>query len=159
MLDVRAVLVPVDFSDGALAALQHAMGYVSPERGTVHLLHVIDPVSGGLGGVEPIAPRVLARFQDRLTPLAELVAAQGVKSKKHVAIGSVADEILSMADRCHVDLIVMGTHAQSGWGHVLLGGITERVVRRSTCPVLTVKERRSSRRVAAVVGAGAPAMR
>jgi nucleotide-binding universal stress UspA family protein len=159
MLDIRAVLVPVDFSDGSLAALQHAVGYVSPQRGTVHLLHVIDPVAGGLGGVEPIASRVLARFQDRLTPLAELVAARGVKTKKHVAIGSVADEILSIADHCHVDLIVMGTHGRSGWGHALLGGTTERVVRRSACPVLTVKERRSAARAETVSGVGVSAVR
>jgi nucleotide-binding universal stress UspA family protein len=158
MLDVRAVLVPVDFSDGSFAALEHAVGCVSPQRGTVHLLHVIDPVAGGIWSVEPIASRVLARFQDRLTPLAELVAARGMKTKKHVAIGSAADEILSVADRCHADLIVMGTHGRSGWGHSLLGGTTELVVRRSSCPVLTVKERRSAARAEVFSGVGVSAV-
>ncbi len=158
MLDVRAVLVPVDFSDGSLAALQHAVGCVSPQRGTVHLLHVIDPVTGGFAEGETIAARVLARFQDRLAPLAESVAARGVKTKRHVAVGSVAEEILAVADRCHADLIVMGTHGQSGWGHPLLGSTTERVVRRATCPVLTVKERRASARAEVVSSLGVSAV-
>ncbi|MFZ5877447.1 MAG: universal stress protein [Nitrospirota bacterium] len=158
MLEVRAVLVPVDFSDGSLAALQHAIGCVSPERGTVHLLHVIDPVAGGVGEGQATASRVLARFQDRLAPLAESVSVRGVKAKRHVAVGSVADEILAMAERCRADLIVMGTHGRSGWGHPLLGSTTERVVRRSTRPVLTVKERRSAARADVYSGVGVSAV-
>ncbi|MFZ5862245.1 MAG: universal stress protein [Nitrospirota bacterium] len=159
MMAIRAALVPIDFSDGSLAALQHAVGHVLAQQGTVHLLHVVDPVAGGLWAGDVVASSVLTRFQDRLNPLGELVTARGVKVKKHVVVGSIADEILATADRCRVDLIVMGTHGRSGWGHPLLGGVTERVVRRSVCPVLTVKERRSASRVQSRSAVGVSATR
>jgi nucleotide-binding universal stress UspA family protein len=143
MFDVRTVLVPVDFSACSLAALQHAVALASPRRGTIHLLHVVDPTAGGLGEMESIATGVLARFQERLTRLTHATHVRDVKTEVHVAVGSVEDEILDTVDRHHVDVIVMGTHGRSGWGHLLLGSITERVVRRASCPVLTVKERRS----------------
>lgn len=38
-----------------------------------------------------------------------------------------------------MDLIVMGAHGRTGLGHLLIGSVTERVVRKSSCPVLTVK--------------------
>jgi nucleotide-binding universal stress UspA family protein len=143
MFEVRTVLVPVDFSACSLAALQHAVALATPRRGTIHLLHVVDPTAGSLGEVEPIATGVLARFQERLTRLTSAPHVRGVKTEVHVAVGSVEGEILDTVDRHHVDVIVMGTHGRSGWGQLLLGSITERVVRRASCPVLTVKERRS----------------
>lgn len=147
MFDVRTVLVPVDFSACSLAALQHAVALASPRRGTIHLLHVVDPNAGGLGEMEPIATGVLARFQERLTRLTHALHVRDVKTEVHVAVGSVEDGILDMVDRYRVDVIVMGTHGRSGWGHLLLGGTTERVVRRAQCPVLTVKERRTQSRM------------
>ncbi len=147
MFDVRTILVPVDFSACSLAALEHAVALAAPRRATIHLLHVVDPVSSGLGEVGPIATGVLTRFQDRLTRLTTTATTRNVKTEVHVAVGSVEDEILDMVDRYGVDVIVIGTHGRSGWGHLLLGGTTERVVRRAQCPVLTVKERRAQSRV------------
>ncbi len=147
MFDVRSVLVPIDFSACSLAALQHAFALAAPRRSTVHLLHVVDPIASGLGEGAPIASGVLTRFEDRLNRLTDGVQARDAKTEVHVAVGSIEPEILHMVDRYAVDLIVMGTHGASGWGHLLLGGTTERVVRRAPCPVLTVKERRSARRM------------
>jgi nucleotide-binding universal stress UspA family protein len=147
MFEIRSVLVPIDFSACSLAAFEHAVAVASPRRGTVHLLYVVDPVASGLGEVSPIASGVLTRFEERLHRLADGVQARGANTEVHVAIGSIEHEILEMVDRHAVDLIVMGTHGASGWGHLLLGGTTERVVRRASCPVLTVKERRSVTRM------------
>lgn len=147
MFDVRTVLVPVDFSTCSLAALQHAVSLAAPRRGTVHLLHVVDPIASGLGEGAAVGTGVLTQFQERLNRLTTSVHAHGVKTEVHVAVGSVEDEVLGMVDRSGADLIVMGTHGRSGWGHVMLGGTTERVVRRAQCPVLTVKERRSEHRL------------
>jgi nucleotide-binding universal stress UspA family protein len=158
MFDVRTILVPVDFSACSLAALEHAVALAAPRRVTIHVLHVVDPIASGLGEVGPIATGVLTRFQDRLARLTTSAATRDVKTEVHVAVGSVEDEIFDMVDRYQVDVIVMGTHGRSGWGHLLLGGTTERVVRRAPCPVLTVKERRATSRVddvTAVVGESA----
>jgi nucleotide-binding universal stress UspA family protein len=48
-------------------------------------------------------------------------------------------EILKAAGEMQADLIVLGTHGRTGLAHVLLGSVAERVVRRSACPVLTVR--------------------
>jgi len=146
MFDVRTILVPVDFSACSLAGLDHAVALAAPRRATIHILHVVDPIVSGLGEVGPIATGVLTRFQDRLTRLAASAATRDVDTQVHVAVGSVEEEILDMVDRYRVDVIVMGTHGCSGWGHLLLGGTAERVVRRAQCPVLTVKERRTGSR-------------
>lgn len=147
MFDVRSVLVPIDFSACSLAAFQHALALAAPRRGTVHLLHVVDPIASGLGEGAPSASGMVTRFEDRLTRLANEVQARDATTEAHVAVGSVEHVILDMVDRYAVDVIVMGTHGASGWGHLLLGGTTERVVRHAPCPVLTVKERRSASRM------------
>lgn len=146
MFDVRTILVPVDFSACSLAALEHAVAMAAPRRATIHVLHVVDPLASGLGEVGPIATGVLTRFRDRLIRLTMSPVVREAKAEVHLAVGSVEDEILDMVDRERVDVIVMGTHGRSGWGHALLGGTTERVVRRAQCPVLTVKERRTQSR-------------
>src|SRR5581483_10954327 len=53
----------------------------------------------------------------------------------------IDDDILAEAERVHADLIVMGTHGRSGFQHLVLGSITEKVLRKAACPVLTVPRR------------------
>ena len=55
------------------------------------------------------------------------------------AIGTPVDRILDYIDKSHIDLAVMGTHGRGPVGHLLLGSVAERIVRRSPVPVLTVK--------------------
>lgn len=147
MFEVSTVVVPIDFSSCSLAALEHAAALAAPRQGTVHLLHVVNPAASGLGGVEPVTADVLERFRERLARLADSVRGRGVRTESHVVVGAVDDEVLGLSDRQGADLIVMGTYGRSGWGHLLLGGTTERVVRRAQCPVLTVKERHAADRL------------
>ena len=58
-----------------------------------------------------------------------------------VNVGQPAREILDCAATLPADLIVMGTHGHSGFEHLLLGSVTEKVLRKATCPVLTVPPR------------------
>ena len=52
--------------------------------------------------------------------------------------GNAATEILAKADAMRADLIVMGTHGRSGFERLVLGSVTEKVLRKAACPVLTV---------------------
>jgi universal stress protein A len=147
MFSLQTVLVPIDFSPSALAGLRHAVELVRPQGGSVLLLHVVNPAASGISEAEAIGGRVLARFEDRLEKLANRLRAEELTVEAHVLIGSVEDEILSMANRRGVNLIVIGTHGHSGWGHHLLGSTAERIVRRADCPVLIVKDQLAAQRL------------
>ena len=54
--------------------------------------------------------------------------------------GDARDAILQVADEIHADMIVMGTHGRRGISHLVLGSVAEEIVRRATCPVVTVRQ-------------------
>lgn len=64
---------------------------------------------------------------------------EGLAIHKEVREGTPFYEIVSFATETDVNLIVMGTHGHTGLAHVLLGSVTEKVVRKAPCPVLTVR--------------------
>ncbi len=62
-----------------------------------------------------------------------------VKIRQEVVIGIPHERIVERAERKDVDMIVMSTHGRTGLAHMLIGSVTEHVVRRSICPVLSVR--------------------
>jgi len=56
-----------------------------------------------------------------------------------VVLGGAADEIIRISGEEKVDLIVIATHGQTGWRHMVFGSVAEKVVRLAPCPVLTVR--------------------
>jgi nucleotide-binding universal stress UspA family protein len=62
-----------------------------------------------------------------------------VEAKGLVVVGYAAEEILSMAEKEQVDMIVMGTHGRKGIDHLLFGSVAEKVVKNAICPVLTIR--------------------
>jgi nucleotide-binding universal stress UspA family protein len=77
---------------------------------------------------------------------------QEVKSRRpsiHAVLreGPTVDEILNAARETSADVIVIGTHGRTGLPHVLLGSVAERVVRRASCPVLTVRSESSTQKI------------
>jgi len=62
-----------------------------------------------------------------------------VRAERRLAEGDAVEETLRVAQEANADLIVMGTHGWTGLGRLLMGSVAEQVVRRASCPVLTVK--------------------
>ncbi len=146
MIPLRTILVPVDFSDASALALRYARALAEAFGSAVHLLHVVqDPY------VQPWAAEalgvslagVLERWeQDALAQLERLLPPSERGSLAVTCatrVGHPFVEILGYAAETHADLIVMGTHGRGPVAHMLLGSVTERVVRRAPCPVLTVR--------------------
>lgn len=134
------VLVPTDGSDAASAAVPHAIDHAVRYDATLHVLHVVDEQ-----GVPPTPDggRVLAALEQQGRAAIERVAQQagtaGVDTiESAVASGPPHTAILDYVDEHGVDLVVMGTHGRRGLDRVLLGSVTERVVRLADVPVLTV---------------------
>jgi nucleotide-binding universal stress UspA family protein len=137
------ILVPVDFSDSTAPTLEYAATFASLFNAALHLLHVIEqqiqPVFyEAYTELVPSTNEELAR-----TARAELEKLEQKKglsgAKPHVATGFPTQEILDLAEREKIDLIVMGSQGLTGLAHLLLGSVAERVVRKAPCPVLVVK--------------------
>jgi universal stress protein A len=160
------VLVPTDFSEGANQALGYALEEATLHRAKVTLLHVlaphsdtdvyyvtgspepplqgsVDPTGGGRMSARPLSEPTVVRTDpsdEALTQLRDLIPAAGRRTwDVAVAVGHPADAVVRVAQERGVDLIVMGTHGRTGLQHVLLGSVTEKVVRLAPCPVLTVR--------------------
>ncbi|MBM4342570.1 MAG: universal stress protein [Deltaproteobacteria bacterium] len=143
-MQVRQILVPVDFSDSAQAALQWAAELAERYGAKLEMLHVY-PVPGyvlpdGFVMASPEAHRdVDARARARLQQWLEMAGRnRTITIGCATACGQPAAEILRRADDVHADLIVMGAHGLSGLALFLMGSNTDRVVRHAKVPVLVV---------------------
>jgi nucleotide-binding universal stress UspA family protein len=134
----RHILVPIDDSDHAWDALNHALAQYAGQQITV--LHVIDPLAGDYELDEPDATptkrseRVRDRATERVTEVDGSTDFEFV-----VAEGRPAHEILDYAEEADVDQIVIGNRGHSGLKKVLLGSVSETVVRRASVPVTIVR--------------------
>ena len=143
-MDIRKILVPVDFSDHSQRALDEAIGLAKAFGAQLHLLHCyqIHPTAIAPYGIvvpETFEHDVRMAALQRLSEWREKAATQGVDVQEHITAHFPAEEIAAMADRIGIDLIVMGTRGLTGIKHVLLGSVAERTIRLARCPVLTVK--------------------
>jgi nucleotide-binding universal stress UspA family protein len=148
MIEIRRILCPVDFSDYSRRALDHAIAIARWYGSTVTALRVFSPAPVASYGPGPVVfePIVLtAADRDQLLAdtraFIEAEAAPGVAIAAVVREGNTAAEIVDQATDMNADLLVMGTHGRSGFERLLLGSVTEKVLRKARCPVLTVPRR------------------
>lgn len=144
---VARVLVPIDFSPSARAALEYATFLAVRFGSELVALHVWQPA--GYAGPDTLAfvPPGHGRPWEEsrgevLREVERLLAEQDAKPPKaevRVEVGEPADTILRIAREGGVDLVVMGTHGRTGISRFLLGSVAEAVLRRSTCPVVTLR--------------------
>lgn len=145
MLEIRRILCPVDFSDASQHALDHAVMIAGWYRARITALHVRHPaflveppiLFTDMGGGGPAA--TLEDAETRLHHWLAPVRAAGVSCEVMAVDGNTpAARIVEVAGRLEADLIVLGTHGRSGFERLLLGSVTEKVVRTARCPVITV---------------------
>lgn len=162
-----SILYPTDGSDGAQAALPHVRDLASTYDASVHVLYAIDTTHVGVGmvghqdtesdpgmggghhrdsgpgmvGEQPIPDETRTALEKRGEAVVEHVADQleGIDTHTIVESGDPYQVIVDHATDTGVDLVVMGTHGRTGADRYLLGSITEKVVRMSDVPVVTVR--------------------
>ncbi len=144
MTVAEKILVPVDFSDHSARALEYAVDLAKEFGSSVHLLHCYQINVGGLSPYGIVIPESLDRdvreaASRQLDEWAERVRTAGIEVEVTVTPIFPSEAIANLAERIHVDLIVMGTRGLSGVKHVLLGSVAERTLRHAPCSVLTVK--------------------
>jgi len=146
MIALTNVLVPTDFSETSDSALRYGKALATAFGATLHVVHIIEEPYGQPWAVEAYGFS-LAALQDEWIKDAQARLAASVtedekktlKTATTTVLGHPVMEILRYAKDNAVDLIVMGTHGRGPLGHVVLGSVAERVVRKAPCPVLTVR--------------------
>ncbi|QDU92630.1 Universal stress protein [Lignipirellula cremea] len=133
------VLVPVDFSEESIQAVDSALEVVqSPEN--IWVIHVL----GSISSVEPgVVWQVIddgVRIQHTEEALQQRLADpryQGLH--RHVVVGDPGHCIAEFAAEENMDLIMLPSHGRTGFNRLLLGSVAERVVRLAHCPVLVIR--------------------
>ena len=151
MLSVKRILCPIDFSEGSGHALARAAAIAKDQAATVTALHVVPTESpllrtAPLEVTPPVLPALSPADRERVLQALEAFvtneAGAGTPIDAEVVEApTIHGEILAQARRLHADLIVMGTHGRSGFQRLLLGSVTEKVLRTALEPVLTVGAR------------------
>jgi nucleotide-binding universal stress UspA family protein len=144
---VGRILVPIDFSEAADAALQHGIEIAQTYGAEIDLLHVVEepfyPPAYGPDVATFPTQDVMERVETQLADTArEEIGYEHVMVSART--GSPSSEILDYVDENEVDLVVMATHGRTGLDRVLLGSVAERVLRQSPTPVFIVKPDRKS---------------
>jgi len=144
MIQVRRILVPLDFSRHAEPVLEWAAHLAEEHQSRLLLLHAYHlPVEfqqlEGAYLPQDFWASVKTEAEQNLSRYAEPLRAKGLGVDVIVREGYPATVIEEEAVDQQADLIVIGTRGLSGLKHLLLGSIAERVVQKAPCPVLTVK--------------------
>ena len=145
------ILVPTDFSDCAAAAEAMAVDLARRLGGEIVLLHVL--VETPLYGEGLLSgPRVQSVYdahrkwaEETLEKRSADLREKGIQTSWRATSGVPFEEIVNIAGEEHAEMIVIGTHGRSGLNRILLGSVTERVIRLAPCPVLTVRQPEPSR--------------
>jgi nucleotide-binding universal stress UspA family protein len=144
MFEVKRVLCPVDLTELSIRPLAYAGAIANWYRAQLTALHVVptfEPMEVRAGALfDPVQFVYPMSREQVLERLREAVHTAGAIDQVDVAAeaGEPAAVIVDQASAHRADLLVMATHGRSGFDRLLLGSVTEKVLRRAPCPVLTV---------------------
>lgn len=141
MKKIEKILAPTDLSELSCLGMSYALELARGWGSSVTVYHVADAAelanykARSLDGLIERQQQALSEFLNE--NFAELLASVVVASK--VEIGTPASNIVAEAEKSGYDLIVMSTHGRTGFAHMLIGSVTEQVLRNATCPVFSVR--------------------
>lgn len=146
MIEIAHVLCPVDFSELSRRTIDHAIAVARWYGSRLSVLYVYHVPMAGMALSPLSAPAAMEglilspgdreQLRQQLEAFTPAEEVKNVPVEYCVAEGDVAVEILAAAESA--GLLVMGTHGRSGFEHLVLGSVTEKVLRKARCPVLTI---------------------
>jgi nucleotide-binding universal stress UspA family protein len=145
VINLKKILVPTDFSDGARHALTYGSSFAREYKAELLLLHVVETVAAPYASdlfpvpMAEVFEEMSGYARTELEKLAALARERGVDVRTKVAQGKPSLEIMRIAREEETDMIVLGTHGKGVLDQALFGSTTERVVRKAPCPVLCVR--------------------
>jgi nucleotide-binding universal stress UspA family protein len=149
MLQFNNILCPIDFSESSTRALTYATALARWYRANLEVLHATPLLNNGeqaqptgaAGAAHSGPPSLRAAGEKLLGQIEREIAATGGSDVKTTALlleGGAHDVIVGRSRALPADMLVMGTHGRGGFSRLLLGSVTEKVLRHVRCPVLTV---------------------
>jgi nucleotide-binding universal stress UspA family protein len=138
-MDIDRILCPVDFSETSAHAVDFAIVVAGYYKARLTALHVVSPEEPSIGEI------ALEERRQETTAFLARAPSQQIAVDVLIDVGQPARHILDRAASLPADLIVMGTHGNSGFEHLVLGSVAEKVLRKAACPVLTVPPRAATR--------------
>ena len=144
-LEIKLILCPIDFSELSVRAYYHALSVAGHYQAKVAALHVVDlsrhPSLGFATSAGLYQESTRAYYEDAEEQLQKFVKCHTngeIQPELSVELGNAPDTILSFAQARNADVIIMGTHGRRGYDRLMLGSVTDRVMRTSPRPVLVV---------------------
>lgn len=140
MLPIRTILCPTDFSEHSIPAFDLACALARDYNANLIIAHVSPtPVPAVADGLVVDLPS--GWEEEAKARLIEVRPSDpAIRYTHEFAIGDFGSEIVALAADKRADLIVMGTHGRGGLSRLLLGSVTDYVVRHAPCPVLSVRQ-------------------
>jgi nucleotide-binding universal stress UspA family protein len=142
---IERILCPVDFSEASLNAYRHAQSIARRYGAKLFAQYAVElwqypssDFSISAEAYEEFRRALISKGEDALQQFAETCG--GLQPECIVQESTAADAILSFAKTHAISLIVSGTHGRRGFDHLMLGSVTERVLRHAACPVLAVRQ-------------------
>ena len=145
MLELGRILCPVDFSEFSVRAYRHALSVAEHHRAKLVAQHIVElwqypsvSFAASATAYEEFSQALREKAEQQLRELVKSYPHDETQPECVVQQGIAADAILAFAEEQKTDLIVMGTHGRRGFDHLMLGSVTERVLRRASRPVLAI---------------------
>lgn len=145
---IKNILVPTDFSDPSMRALDYAVALAKPFKAQLTLLYVVEPITyaspadlyaGVASQLGELITEQRRSSRKKLSEMQASLAKKGVAVQAVMREGLAHQEIVETAKKLKVDLILLATHGRTGLSHLLMGSVAERVVRTAPCPVLSLR--------------------
>lgn len=140
----KKILCPVDFSQFTQEVINYALDLAKKYGAELHLMHVVPNMTYFTPYESFLTPENLVAIEKNIQDeverdFAKLHKGNGVPTKTVIRTGVPFVEIIDYAKSESIDLIVMGTHGRSAIENILIGNVAEKVVRKSPCPVMTIR--------------------
>jgi nucleotide-binding universal stress UspA family protein len=146
-LKIKLILCPIDFSEFSVSAYQHALSVAEHYQAKLVAQHIVElwrhPAAdfvASAGLYEEYSQALRESGKKQLQEFVENHTHDEIQPELVVQIGVAADSILSFAQLQKADVIVMGTHGRRGFDRLMLGSVTDRVMRAAPCPVLAASK-------------------
>ena len=146
MLKIKLILCPVDFSEFSSTAYRYALSVAEHYHAKLVVQHIVElwryPSAGFAASVslyDEFCQSLCESGKEHLQEFVKNYARDGTQLELVVHQGMAPDSILSFAQANKADVIVMGTHGRRGYDRLMLGSVTDRVMRSASCPVLAVR--------------------